>query len=66
MPLRGVRCRRKETAVAVKTVAEGINKFVYERAFRAAVHTVYPADNFFPVALKKDTAEKSNEKQSKE
>ena len=66
MPLRGIRCGRKETAVAVKTVTEGINQFVYERTFCAAVHTVYFADNFFPAAMKEDTAEKGNEKQGKE
>lgn len=65
MLLGRVHCGGKEPAVTVIIVTKGIYQLVQEGAFGTAVHRIDSADDFFPVALKEDTAEKGDEKQSK-
>ena len=62
VPLRGVHRGGKETMVTVKTITEGVNQFIQKGTFGTAVHFFYLTDDFFPPALKEDTAENSHEK----
>lgn len=61
MSLRCVHRGGKEAAVTEKTVAERGYQLVQKGIFGAVVHRIDPADDFFPAALKEDTAEKSEE-----
>ena len=59
--LPGVCCGREDTAVTVKTVAEGVYQFIHKRTFGTAVHGVDFTDDFFSAAVKEDTAKKGCE-----
>lgn len=60
--LPSVCCGGKDAAVAVEAVAERVYQFFEEGTFGTAVHGTDFTDDFFPVTMKKDTAEKGQKK----
>lgn len=54
--LPGIRGGRKDAAVAMETVAEGLHQFIYQRTFGTAVHGQDFTDDFLLVAVRENTA----------